>query len=129
MAEHEREADRVKQNSAQARVHNAFHQDVYSLARTAEDGLEHLENYLKYEHQERCDQGPRRVDRIDDVVALEYWRTALREAAETHQIGTQQDGAQQEQRHAHELAHEQHRSITSPLRVGQPLAQPRYFTE
>ena len=50
-------------------------------------------------------------------------------AAEAHQIGTEQNGAQQQQGNADELAHEQQRSISPPLGVGQPLFQARYFTE
>src|SRR6266404_3559076 len=71
MTEHERKAESKEKNAAEARVHDAFHQDVHGFPRSAETGLEHGESNLHCKNQECCQQGPKRVDRIDDVVTLE----------------------------------------------------------
>ena len=77
VAEHERETDGVEQNAAKAGVHDAFHQHVHRLARTAEAGFEHREADLHAEHQERRDQRPHGVDRIDDVGRFDFGGAAV----------------------------------------------------
>ena len=72
VAEHEREADGVEQNAAEAGIHHAFHQHVYGFAGAAEAGFEHREADLHAEHQERRDQCPGGVDRVDDIGRLHF---------------------------------------------------------
>ena len=68
VAEHEGKAEGVEQNAAEAGVDDAFHQYVDGFAGAAESGFEHGEAHLHAEHEERRDQRPNRVERVDDVV-------------------------------------------------------------
>ena len=61
MAEHESKAKGVEENTAEASVDNAFHQDVDGFARTAKASFEHGETYLHAEYKEGGKQGPNRV--------------------------------------------------------------------
>ena len=70
-AEHERKPERPEQHAAQARVGNAFEHDVRDFTRSPEAGFEHHEPGLHEEHQERGNQHPHRVDRVDDVGRLD----------------------------------------------------------
>ena len=78
VAEHEREAEGVEENAAQAGVHHAFHQHVDGFTRAAEAGFQHGEADLHAEHEKCGDQRPHRVDGIDDVCRLDFGRAALR---------------------------------------------------
>ena len=68
--EHEREAERPEQHAAQTGVGDALEHDVRDFTGSSEPGLEHHEAGLHEEHEERRDQHPHRVERIDDVVRL-----------------------------------------------------------
>src|SRR5690348_11393299 len=70
MAEHEGETKRIKENAAEAGVHDAFHEDVHRLTGAAETCLEHGEAYLHAEHQEGSNQRPHCVDGINDSSGL-----------------------------------------------------------
>ena len=72
MAEHESEAPGVEEDSAETGVDDALHENVDSLARAAESGFQHREANLHAEDQKRRDQRPHCVDRVDDVIALEF---------------------------------------------------------
>ena len=73
-AEHEGEAPGVEEEPAETGVDDALHEDVDRLARAAEAGFEHGEAGLHAEDEERRDERPHRVDRVDDVVALQHGR-------------------------------------------------------
>ena len=66
-AEHEREAPSPVQKPADAGVEHAFDQHVDGFAISTEAGLEHGEARLHAEHEERAEQNPAGVDRVDDV--------------------------------------------------------------
>ena len=68
-AEHEREAPSPVQKPADARVEHAFDQHVDGFTISTEAGLEHGEARLHAEHEERAEQNPAGVDRVDDVAA------------------------------------------------------------
>ena len=70
VAEHEGEADGVEENAAEAGVNDTLHQHVDRFARTAKASLKHREADLHAEDKERRNQGPRSVDRVDDVGSL-----------------------------------------------------------
>ena len=53
MTEHERESDGIEENTAEAGIDDAFHQNVYGLTGAAETGLQHGESNLHAEYQER----------------------------------------------------------------------------
>ena len=72
VAEHEGKAEGEEEQAAEASVDDAFHQDIYGLARAAESGLQHGKANLHSEHQERSHQCPERVDRIDDVRGFDF---------------------------------------------------------
>ena len=63
--EHEGEADRPEQDAADAGVGDAFDEDVHRLALAGEAGFEHDEADLHAEDEERGDQRPGGVDRVD----------------------------------------------------------------
>ena len=65
MAEHEGEAPCIEEEPAEARVDDAFENHVDRLTRTGEARLEKHEAGLHEEHEERRDDGPHRVDRVD----------------------------------------------------------------
>ena len=69
-AEHEREAERPEEDAAQTRVGDALEHDVRDFTGSSEAGFQHHEAGLHEEHEERRDQHPHRVDRVDDVVGL-----------------------------------------------------------
>ena len=69
VTEHEREADGIEENAAEAGVHHAFHKHVYRFTGTAETGFEHREADLHAEHQEGGNQRPGGIDRIYDIPA------------------------------------------------------------
>src|SRR5579872_916180 len=50
VGKHESEAEGVKQDSAEAGIHHAFHQHVYGFFGAAESGFEHSEANLHAEH-------------------------------------------------------------------------------
>ena len=66
-AEHEREAPSPVQKAADAGVEHAFDQHVDGFAISTEARLEHREARLHAEHEERAEQHPAGVDRVDDV--------------------------------------------------------------
>ena len=67
-AEHEGEAPRPEQEPAEARVGDALEQDVRRLPDAGEARFQHHEPGLHEEHEERGDEHPHRVQRVDDVV-------------------------------------------------------------
>ena len=66
-AEHEREAPSPVQKPADAGVEHAFDQHVDGFTISTEAGFEHREARLHAEHEERAEQNPAGVDRVDDV--------------------------------------------------------------
>ena len=66
-AEHEREAPAPVQKAADAGVEHAFDQHVDGFTVSAEAGFEHREAGLHAEHEERAEQHPAGVDRVDQV--------------------------------------------------------------
>ena len=97
VAEHEREAESVEQQAAQARVHDALHQHVDCFARAAEARFQHREAHLHAEHEERRHQRPDRIQRVDDVVALQHRvrreRAQAQSARDSYQHRDQQQQA------------------------------------
>ena len=79
-AEHEREAEHVERDATDRGVDDALDHDVRDFARSGEATFEHHEPGLHEEHQERREQSPHGVDRIDDVLGLHgrvvEWRRA-----------------------------------------------------
>src|SRR6185295_12104000 len=71
MAEHEGKAESVEKDPAQASVHDTLHQDVHGFSRSTKAGLQHGKPDLHAEDQERRNQSPDGVERVDNVVALE----------------------------------------------------------
>ena len=69
-AEHERETERPEQQCAQAGVGDTRDHDVGDFAGSCEPGLQEHEPGLHEEHEERRDQHPHGVHRVDDVVGL-----------------------------------------------------------
>jgi hypothetical protein len=65
VGEHESEAPRVKEESAEARIDDAFEKHVDRLPRSGEARLEKHEAGLHEEYEERRDDGPHRIDRVD----------------------------------------------------------------
>jgi len=78
VTEHERESKRVKQQSTQARVDDALHQHVDRFARPAEPGFEHRKADLHAEYEKRGEKHPHRVDRIYNIVSLDYGIVGVR---------------------------------------------------
>ena len=58
VTEHERKAECVEQNAAQACVDDTLHQHVHGFARAAETGFQHREADLHAEYEKRRDQSP-----------------------------------------------------------------------
>ena len=52
----------IKQKAAEAGVHNAFHEHVDRLTRSAEAGFQHGESDLHAEDEKGGDQRPHRVE-------------------------------------------------------------------
>ena len=77
VAKHEREAEGVEQQAAQAGVNHALHENVDRLTRTAEAGLQHGEADLHAEDQERRDQSPRGIDRVHSISGFDFGRGGL----------------------------------------------------
>jgi hypothetical protein len=71
VSEHKGEADCVEENSAKASIHHALDEHIHRFTGTTEAGFEHREPDLHSEYQERGDERPRRVYRINDIVPLE----------------------------------------------------------
>src|SRR6185369_11952305 len=72
VAEHECEADCIKKQPTKTGINYAFHQHVYGFSGSAETGLKHRETNLHGKHQEGCKQYPKCIERIDDVISLEF---------------------------------------------------------
>jgi hypothetical protein len=124
VAEHEREADCVKKNAAKARVHDAFHQHVYGLARAAEARLQHGEAHLHAEDQKGRHQRPRRIHRIHNIRRLygAVGREDLREEQGCdHRHDRERDGD------AGDLAAQQSGAVLPPCRLSQTLSETRNF--
>ena len=127
--EHEREAPPPVQQPADAGVEHALDEHVDGFAVPAEAGLEHRETGLHAEHEERAEQNPAGVDRIDQVPGdhglvrvgglLSEHGVPGRHADENR--AAEDDG---EERHdSHGLASEQQHSVLPPLRVVQPRTE------
>lgn len=65
--EHERKAPGPEREAADARVHDAFDQNVDRLARSREAGFEHDESNLHAEYEKRREQHPHRVQGVDQA--------------------------------------------------------------
>ena len=124
VCEHEREPDGVKQNAAEARVHHAFHENVHGFAGSAETGFQHRESDLHTEDQERGDQRPHGIDRVDDVVAFQVGIRG--EGVSAYKNGYEADDAQN-QCNADTFSGKQQLAVAPPFRIPQPHAQPGKF--
>ena len=82
MAEHECEAERVEEDPAKTCIDNALHQDINRLTRAAEARFQHGKSNLHAKYEKRRNQGPNRVDRVDNVIPFQ---TGIgRECSESH---------------------------------------------
>src|SRR6267142_4319794 len=88
VAKHECETDSEEENAAETCIDDAFHQDVDGFARATEASLQHGEANLHTKDQERSDQGPNSIQRIDNVIAL-YFRIGGKDLTEADQIRKQ----------------------------------------
>src|SRR2546423_7725315 len=82
VAKHESETESEEEDSAKTGIDDALHQHVDGLARTTESRFQHGEADLHTKDQERRDEGPNCVQRIDYVVAL-YFRIGGKNLSDT----------------------------------------------
>ena len=120
VAEHEGEAESVEEQPAEARIDDALHQHVDRFARAAESGFEHREADLHSEHQERRDQRPDGVDRVDDVVAFE--KRVSREYPGAEQARIDEAGRGHKQGDAGQFPDQQKRTVAAPFGIAHPAA-------
>ncbi len=122
VAEHECEADGIEQNAAKAGIHDAFHQNVDGLARTAEARFQHGEADLHAEHEECRHEGPRCVHRIHDVGSFDLRRRRGLGIDVTEENARYYGHEEQDNPHSHDLSSEQRPTIPAPLRLSKPVA-------
>src|SRR5690242_601652 len=117
MTEHEREANGVEQDATEASVHYAFYEHVYGFAAAAETGFKHREADLHPENQERGDESPCSIDRIDHVAGFDRRISGVC-------AGEEFAGADHHQEHhqsyAQSLAAQQYLPVLAPFRIAQP---------
>jgi len=77
MAEHEGEADGVKENTAKASVDDALDKNVHGFAASTETGLQHGETNLHAEDQEGRNQRPHRIYGVDYVGGFDFRSAGL----------------------------------------------------
>src|SRR5439155_17677748 len=110
VAKHESETESEEEDSAKTGIDDALHQHVDGLSRATESRFQHGEADLHTKDQERRDERPNCVQRIDNVVAL-YFRIGGKNFAETHQVWEQGHDPEQQQTNAYHLPCQQQRSI------------------
>src|ERR1700692_2198491 len=120
VCEHKREADGIEENSTKASIHDAFDEDVHRFAGTAEAGFEHGEADLHAEDEERGDECPRGVYRINNIVSLKI-RIGRKGMSANEYVNDGHD--RQHQRDADAFAGEQSCSVLAPFRTTKALAQ------
>ena len=123
VAEHEREADGVKQEAAKTRVDHALDEHVHRLARAAEPGFQHREADLHAEHQERRHKSPGGVHRIHHVGGFNHRRVVSEHVREAH-VGHQAHDREHRQDADH-LSSKHRSTVSPPLGIAHAQREPR----
>src|SRR5262249_16907888 len=74
---HESKTPGVEKQPAQTSIDDTFHQNIHRLARSAKTRFKHRESCLHPKYKERRHQCPDRINRIYDVIDLEYGRRCI----------------------------------------------------
>ena len=122
MAEHECEANGIKQNSAKARIYNALYKDVHRFTRPTKAGLKHGESDLHPENEERRNQRPHRVHWVHNICCFDLGSAGLsinmRKEQACHYRHYEQHYAD-----AEDLASQYRSTVSAPFRFSQSATQ------